>query len=126
MKTGLAFLLLVSMSTLSVEALQCYVCSSTMSNTQCNQSPQNCTTGDTCMTTVTNVLGLHYITKECSTAGTCASAAATNVNLVIGGKQVTCCSTNLCNVSGFELTRLNLLLLGLPSVLLMLVTTGAA
>ncbi|XP_066571933.1 prostate stem cell antigen-like isoform X1 [Amia ocellicauda] len=127
MKTVLGFLLLVSFGSFAVKALTCYSCTSSLSNTQCNQNPINCTAGlDTCMTSVINVLGIHSTSKTCSTNAVCSAAAATNINLVVGGNQVTCCSTSLCNVNSSTVERLNLLLLVFPSALLALFTLGKA
>ncbi|KAG7458262.1 hypothetical protein MATL_G00236220 [Megalops atlanticus] len=121
METTHILLLAIAFGGLSVEALQCYSCTGTNSNTQCNQNTQNCSSlEDTCMTTVTTVLGIQSISKTCTLSTTCATASAGNINLVVGGNSVTCCATNLCNVNGFALTRLNLLLLGLPAALLAL------
>ncbi|XP_064204480.1 prostate stem cell antigen-like [Anguilla rostrata] len=121
MKTGLTFLLVISSFCFAADALQCYSCTSSSSNAQCNQNTVNCTgLSDTCMTTVTQVVGIQSITKTCSTASTCNAAAAANINLVIGANTVTCCQTNLCNVNGFEMIRLNVLLLALPAAMMAL------
>ncbi|KAJ8386810.1 hypothetical protein AAFF_G00166050 [Aldrovandia affinis] len=126
MKTGLAFFLAVSLGGFAAEALQCYVCAGSDSNTQCNQNTQNCTgSDDTCMTAVAHIVGIQSITKSCTTRMTCSAATSTNINFVVGGNTVSCCMTDLCNVNGFAVTRLNALLLAFPAALLLLGLGGS-
>ncbi|KAK1173029.1 prostate stem cell antigen-like [Acipenser oxyrinchus oxyrinchus] len=120
MKTVLALLLLAFVSSCAVEALSCYTCSASDSNEACNnKTVQNCSSADdTCMTTVITALKVHSITKLCATKSVCdTTAAASNSE----GK-VTCCNTDLCNVSGSTTATLNVLLLGASAALLFLVS----
>ncbi|KAJ8333639.1 hypothetical protein SKAU_G00416470 [Synaphobranchus kaupii] len=121
MNTGLTFFLVITLFCFAADALECYVCSSSSSNTVCNQKTQNCSgSDDTCMTTVTHVVGIQSIQKACSLSVPCMTAAANSISFVIGGNTVTCCTTDLCNVNGFAITRLNVLLLVLPAALLVM------
>ncbi|XP_033914191.1 prostate stem cell antigen-like [Acipenser ruthenus] len=123
MKTSLALLLLAFISSRAAEALSCYKCTASLSNDACNTNTQNCTTEDTCMTTVITVLGINTITKECATNSACNAAVAANVSVgALGGSKVTCCSMDLCNVNGSTTARLNVLLLGASAALLFLVS----
>ncbi|MGH0191119.1 UNVERIFIED_CONTAM: hypothetical protein FKN15_054607 [Acipenser sinensis] len=123
MKTTLALLLLAFISSCAVEALICYTCSTSLSNNDCNKNNQTCTTGDICMTTVITAIGINTVSKQCTTQTTCNNAAASSVSIgVIGGNKVTCCNTDLCNVSSSTTARLNVLLLGASAALLFLVS----
>ncbi|KAK1173033.1 prostate stem cell antigen-like [Acipenser oxyrinchus oxyrinchus] len=123
MKTVLALLLLAFISSCAVEALTCYKCTTSLSNTDCNKNNQTCTTEDTCMTTVITAVGINTVSKQCSTNADCSNAAASTVSIgVLGGKKVTCCNTDLCNVSSSTTARLNVLLLGASAALLFLVS----
>ncbi|XP_041759685.1 ly6/PLAUR domain-containing protein 2-like [Coregonus clupeaformis] len=115
MKTILVFLMPILFGNVAVEALQCYACLNVNSSAQCNQNTVTCTfSGDTCMTIVSQMLGVQSISKTCTTSSACAAATSTNLNLGgLGGNQVTCCQTDLCNVNGSSVSGLNFLLLSL-------------
>ncbi|KAJ0066079.1 hypothetical protein NL108_001306 [Boleophthalmus pectinirostris] len=103
--------------------LECYVCSSTTSNSACNQNTQECQTiHDTCMTTVDILGSAKAIVKQCASKATCngaASSASTDSNG--NGNIVTCCSAyNLCNYSGAESIHVQITLLSLTGGLLLL------
>ncbi|KAK6491267.1 prostate stem cell antigen-like [Huso huso] len=122
MKTALALLLLAFVSSCAVDALTCYTCTTSLSNNDCNKNNQTCTT-DTCMTTVITAVGINTVSKECTTNSACNSAAASSVSIgLLGGNKVTCCNTDLCNVSSSTTARLNVLLLGASAALLFLVS----
>ncbi|KAK6491266.1 prostate stem cell antigen-like, partial [Huso huso] len=107
----------------SVDVLTCYKCTTSLSNNDCNKNNQTCTTEDTCMTTVITAVGINTITKLRATNSACNSAAASSVSIgMLGGNKVTCCNTDLCNVSSSTTARLNVLLLGASAALLFLVS----
>ncbi|XP_029518867.1 ly6/PLAUR domain-containing protein 2-like [Oncorhynchus nerka] len=95
-------LLLLSFCGPFSDALKCYVCSSTTTNDACNQSSQTCQAPlDTCMTTVDTFGKIKAIGKYCASARTCQGAASgASVDANGNGNQVTCCSSNLCNING--------------------------
>ncbi|XP_029590783.1 prostate stem cell antigen isoform X1 [Salmo trutta] len=76
--------------------------SSTTTNDACNLSSQTCQTPlDTCMTTVDTFDKIKAIGKYCASARTCKGAASgASVDANGNGNQVTCCSSNLCNING--------------------------
>ncbi|KAI1885712.1 hypothetical protein AGOR_G00206640 [Albula goreensis] len=116
MKALSLLLLSLSIATVSVDALECYVCSSTTTNEMCNENTKSCQAPlDTCMTTVDTVGDIKAIVKQCASAATCNGAAASaSVDSNGDGNKVTCCSTKLCNVSGASTNRLHTFLLALP------------
>ncbi|XP_032905694.1 ly6/PLAUR domain-containing protein 2-like [Amblyraja radiata] len=86
---------------LFAEALECYNCTNARMATVCTTDRQQCPTNKTmCLTAVKTVgfsqIGLGYITisKKCSFQTECNADAS---NLVVGGRKVLCCSTDLCN-----------------------------
>ncbi|XP_031650975.1 prostate stem cell antigen-like [Oncorhynchus kisutch] len=115
MKTILVLLMPIWFGNVAVEALWCYACDYTISNAQCNQNIENClVSSDTCMTAVSQNLGIQYISKACTTSLTCRTAASTNPILgALWGIQVSCCQTDLCNVNGSSVSGLNFMLLSL-------------
>lgn len=82
-------------------ALQCYSCKAQVSNADCKHV-QNCTTSETqCWTERIRAVGiLTIISKGCS-----AHCEGDSQNYYVGKKNVTCCSTNLCNASGAHALR---------------------
>ncbi|XP_014034053.2 prostate stem cell antigen isoform X1 [Salmo salar] len=115
MKTILVLLMPILFGNVTVEALRCYACVGINSNAQCNQQEEYCFfQGDTCMTTVAQIMGVKTISKGCTTSLDCISASSNNINLgVLMGSQVSCCQTDLCNVNGSSVSGLNFLLLSL-------------
>ncbi|KAM4603138.1 lymphocyte antigen 6E-like [Discoglossus pictus] len=81
-------------------SLSCYTCTGEISNANC-MTATNCTVGmdSYCMTSVASasVVGVSAgsITKECT-----AFCSPTNIGFLGVSSSVSCCSTNLCNVSG--------------------------
>ncbi|XP_061403253.1 prostate stem cell antigen-like [Lethenteron reissneri] len=88
------FVLFVSSFSLG-NALICYKCTASSSNSACNlQGSETC--NGTCITTVGSVLGYSSYTKSCITT----PCTPTNLNLYVSNSKVSCCTTDLCNVSG--------------------------
>ncbi|KAM9626983.1 prostate stem cell antigen [Trichechus inunguis] len=76
-------------------ALQCYSCKDKASNADC-QHVQNCTSTETeCYTEHIRAIGLTVISKGCSS-----HCVEDSQDYLVGKKNVTCCSTDLCNISG--------------------------
>ncbi|XP_054637438.1 prostate stem cell antigen-like [Dunckerocampus dactyliophorus] len=101
MLLGLVFLCLFS----PVLSLDCYVCSSSLSNDECNANTQQCQQPlDTCMTVVDTLGHMKAIVKQCASRATCNGAASTAfVDENGNGNAVNCCNShNLCNFSGSE------------------------
>ncbi|CAK6967572.1 prostate stem cell antigen-like [Scomber scombrus] len=95
-------LVLVSLLVSPGLSLDCYVCSSSPTNEQCNQNTQECQAPlDTCMTIVDTLGTVKAIVKQCASRSTCSGAAATaSVDSNGDGNTVNCCSSfNLCNFS---------------------------
>ncbi|XP_069477848.1 lymphocyte antigen 6E-like [Ambystoma mexicanum] len=92
-------------------SLTCYTCTSQSSNSQCMTS-SNCTSPENvyCETDVFNYLVGLSITKKCS-----ASCAASSVTIAGVGITTTCCSTDLCNVSGATSVRISYLALAVTA-----------
>uniref|UniRef100_A0AAQ5XP88 UPAR/Ly6 domain-containing protein n=1 Tax=Amphiprion ocellaris TaxID=80972 RepID=A0AAQ5XP88_AMPOC len=116
----LVFLLLCPGVVLS---LDCYVCSSSATNEECNQSTQECQLPlDTCMTVIDTLGNLKAIVKQCSSRATCRGAASTaSVDSAGNGNAVSCCNThNLCNFSRVDSTHKHTTLLLTVCILLLL------
>uniref|UniRef100_A0A3Q3GI63 UPAR/Ly6 domain-containing protein n=1 Tax=Labrus bergylta TaxID=56723 RepID=A0A3Q3GI63_9LABR len=88
-------------SSAAVLSLDCYVCSSAVTNEECNTNNEECQEPqDTCMT----VVDILVISKQCASQATCNGAAASaSVDSSGNGNTVDCCNSfNLCNFSGAE------------------------
>uniref|UniRef100_A0A452V3M2 Prostate stem cell antigen n=1 Tax=Ursus maritimus TaxID=29073 RepID=A0A452V3M2_URSMA len=77
-------------------ALQCYSCKAQASNHDCLHV-RNCTGSETyCWTERIRAVGIvTVISKGCSS-----HCADDSQNYYVGGKNITCCSTDLCNANG--------------------------
>ncbi|XP_040901051.1 prostate stem cell antigen-like [Toxotes jaculatrix] len=117
-------LVLLSLLFSPVVALDCYVCSASTTNEECNKNTQECQAPlDTCMTTVDTLGAMKAIVKQCASRATCLGAASTaQVDSQGNGNSVTCCNSfNLCNFSGAESIHVHatLLLLAIGVLLLL-------
>ncbi|NXS52821.1 PSCA protein, partial [Brachypteracias leptosomus] len=75
-------------------SLQCYSCTSQLSNSNC-QTKVTCTEKESCKTDVIRVVGLFsIISKGCD-----ASCVSDYQNFNVGNRNISCCSTNLCNAN---------------------------
>ncbi|XP_013011511.1 prostate stem cell antigen isoform X2 [Cavia porcellus] len=94
MKTILA-LLVIGLALQSGAALQCYSCTAQVNNRDC-QKVQNCSHTDTyCWTSRVGAIGvLEFISKGCTS-----DCVDDSDNYYFGKKNITCCSTDLCNAS---------------------------
>ncbi|NXD80303.1 PSCA protein, partial [Halcyon senegalensis] len=81
-------------------SLQCYSCSSQLSNSKC-QTKTNCMGNEICKTDVIRVAGLfNIISKGCD-----ASCVPAYQDFSVGNRNVSCCSSNLCNVNAAGTVR---------------------
>nr|XP_014430476.1 prostate stem cell antigen-like [Pelodiscus sinensis] len=96
MKAFLITLLAAILCTQPGGSLKCYTCKTQLSNSNCQTSVE-CANGTTaCKTDVINVVGLFsIINKEC--AATCEQRFQ---DFTVGKQNVSCCTTNGCNVNG--------------------------
>ncbi|XP_029927512.1 CD59 glycoprotein-like isoform X2 [Myripristis murdjan] len=122
---SLLSLLLLSLLCSSVLSLECYVCSSSPTNDECNQNSQSCQLPlDMCMTTVDKIGNQKAIVKQCASRATCMGAASTSsVDSDGNGNTVNCCNSHdLCNFSGANTVHVHITLLALSlcGLLLML------
>nr|XP_002187004.3 prostate stem cell antigen [Taeniopygia guttata] len=92
-----AFLVLLLGALLCVDSgssLQCYSCKSQLSNTNC-QTVKTCGTNEMCKTDVIRVVGLFsIISKGCD-----AACDASYQDFNVGNRNISCCSSDLCNVN---------------------------
>ncbi|OCT77253.1 hypothetical protein XELAEV_18032452mg, partial [Xenopus laevis] len=105
--------------------LKCYTCTSATSNSNC-MTQTNCTATDTsCQTFLgsVSVLGVSAtsITKTCTTSCT---AGGTSFAGVTGS--VSCCNTDLCNVSGANGVKYSFPALGLSLGFLLVLLRSSA
>ncbi|XP_028281734.1 prostate stem cell antigen-like [Parambassis ranga] len=122
MLRGLVLLFLCFSPVLSLE---CYVCSSSSTNEECNKSTQECQQPlDTCMTIVDTLGIMKAIVKQCASRATCSGAASTaSVDSNGNGNTINCCSSyNLCNFSGANSIHIHTTLLLLAVGVLLLLT----
>ncbi|XP_071324541.1 prostate stem cell antigen-like [Trachinotus anak] len=106
-------------------SLECYVCSSSSTNEECNTNTQECQAPlDTCMTIVDTLGSTKAIVKQCASRATCSGASASaSVDSEGNGNTVNCCNTfNLCNFSGAESIRVHMTLLLLTVGVLLLLS----
>ncbi|XP_059251245.1 prostate stem cell antigen isoform X1 [Mustela nigripes] len=101
MKAVLLALLAVGLALQPGSALRCYSCKAQASNHDC-QHVQNCTSSEThCWTERIRVVDIvTRISKGCMSH--CVDDAQ---NYYVGKKNITCCSTDLCNASGAHALR---------------------
>lgn len=97
-------ILLVLLATLALQpgtALQCYSCKAQTSNEDCLHV-ENCSLSDThCWTERIRAIGvLTILSKGCSS-----SCEDDTQNYYLGAKNVTCCSSSLCNASAAHAPR---------------------
>ncbi|KAM4633815.1 uncharacterized protein ACJ7VT_021448 [Polymixia lowei] len=112
MGTLLRLLLLFSFFLSPVLSLNCYVCSSSPTNEQCNRNNQTCQAPlDTCMTIIDTLGNVKAIVKQCASKATCGGAAASaSVDENGNGNTVNCCSSNnFCNFSGANIVHATVL-----------------
>ncbi|XP_049709491.1 prostate stem cell antigen [Elephas maximus indicus] len=95
MKAVLLALLAAGLALQQGSALQCYFCKDKVSNAGC-QRVKNCTSAQTqCYTERIRAIGLlTVISKGCSS-----HCVEDSQDYFVGKKNVTCCSTDLCNTS---------------------------
>ncbi|NXO63416.1 PSCA protein, partial [Phainopepla nitens] len=76
-------------------SLQCYSCTSQLSNSKC-MTKEDCTADkDTCKTDVIRVVGLFsIISKGCDS-----SCVANYQDFNVGNRNISCCSSDLCNTN---------------------------
>ncbi|OCT77252.1 ly6/PLAUR domain-containing protein 2 [Xenopus laevis] len=104
-------------------SLQCYTCSLVISNANC-MTPTNCSSTDTfCMTSVvsSSEYELTLINKICTSSCT---PSATNIRS--NKNQVSCCSSDLCNVSGSSAVKYSFPALGLSLGFLLVLLRSSA
>ncbi|KFP87794.1 Prostate stem cell antigen, partial [Acanthisitta chloris] len=76
-------------------SLQCYSCNSQLSNSNCLTKKLDCGADATCKTDVIRVVGLFsIISKGCDS-----SCASSYQDFNVGNRNISCCSTDLCNVN---------------------------
>nr|XP_012638052.1 prostate stem cell antigen [Microcebus murinus] len=96
MKAVLLALLAAGLVLQAGRALQCYSCKGKVSNSDC-QHVQNCSQSDTqCWTERIRAAGLVTILSK----GCTSHCVDDSQDYYVGEKNVTCCSTDLCNASG--------------------------
>ncbi|NWH36270.1 PSCA protein, partial [Chloropsis hardwickii] len=75
-------------------SLQCYSCTPQLSNSNC-QTKKTCGEKDACKTEVIRVVGLFsIISKGCDS-----SCDPSYDDFKVGNRNISCCSTDLCNVN---------------------------
>ncbi|NXI74469.1 PSCA protein, partial [Anseranas semipalmata] len=75
-------------------SLKCYSCKSKLSNNNCKDAV-NCKEKETCKTEVIRISGLfNIISKGCVSA-----CEADYQDFKVGNRNVSCCSTDLCNIN---------------------------
>ncbi|CAD7693997.1 unnamed protein product [Nyctereutes procyonoides] len=96
MKAILLALLAAALALRPGTTLECYSCKARVSNQDC-QHVQNCSHSETqCWTERIRAVGvLTLISKGCSS-----HCVEDSQNYYVGKKNITCCSTDLCNASG--------------------------
>nr|XP_031360051.1 prostate stem cell antigen-like [Lonchura striata domestica] len=94
MKAFLVLLLGVLLCVDSGSSLRCYSCKSELSNTKC-QTEMTCGANQMCKTDVIRVVGLFsVISKGCDS-----SCDPTYQDFNVGNRNISCCSSDLCNVN---------------------------
>ncbi|NWZ73799.1 PSCA protein, partial [Acrocephalus arundinaceus] len=75
-------------------SLKCYSCTSQLSNSKC-MTAMDCGAKEVCKTDVIRVVGFFsIISKGCDS-----SCVDSDSNFSVGSRNISCCSTDLCNVN---------------------------
>ncbi|KFU85552.1 Prostate stem cell antigen, partial [Chaetura pelagica] len=74
-------------------SLQCYSCSFQLSDSKCNTEDTICRANQTCKTDVIKVAFLKIISKGCD------SCSPTFQDYGVSSRNVTCCTSDKCNVN---------------------------
>ncbi|XP_068091114.1 lymphocyte antigen 6E-like [Hyperolius riggenbachi] len=92
-------LILIALCVGSALSLRCYTCKSQKTNTNCMTATNCSSSSSSCMTSVVGggLGSLSGATIDKSCTDTCTE---TGMNIVIFNSGVSCCYTDLCNVSG--------------------------
>ncbi|XP_072186603.1 prostate stem cell antigen [Excalfactoria chinensis] len=94
MKVFFVLLLAAVLCTDPGSSLQCYSCKSKLSNSNC-QEQMTCKENEMCKTDVIRVIGsISIINKGCE-----ASCLEEYQDFKVGSRNVSCCSSNFCNVN---------------------------
>ncbi|XP_025902950.1 prostate stem cell antigen [Nothoprocta perdicaria] len=94
MKALLVLLLGAALCTDSGSSLKCYSCTAQVSNANC-QTSVDCKDSETCKTDVIGIMKLfNVISKTCAS-----SCEASYQDLTVGTRNISCCSSDLCNVN---------------------------
>ncbi|XP_009898237.1 prostate stem cell antigen [Dryobates pubescens] len=94
MKAFLVLLLGAVLCLDSGSSLTCYSCKAQLSNSNCKTSKE-CKNTEMCKTDVIRIIGLfNVISKDCD-----ASCTADYQDFSVGNRNVSCCSTDLCNTN---------------------------
>ncbi|KAE8599833.1 hypothetical protein XENTR_v10017349 [Xenopus tropicalis] len=116
-------LLLAALCIGTAAPLQCYTCPVVISNANC-LTPTNCSESDTsCMTSVVSIydIPLTLINKICT------SSCTPSDRKIDGSKNtVSCCNTDLCNVSAAPGVKYSYPALGLSLGFLLVLLRGSA
>ncbi|XP_033921556.1 prostate stem cell antigen-like [Melopsittacus undulatus] len=102
MKALLVLLLGAALCLESGSSLQCYSCTSQLSNSKC-QTKVECKENEVCKTDVIRVVGLvNILSKGCDS--TCEPF---HQEFHVGNRNISCCSSDLCNVNAAGSVRSN-------------------
>ncbi|XP_015711957.1 prostate stem cell antigen [Coturnix japonica] len=94
MKVFFILLLAAVLCTDPGSSFQCYSCKTTLSNKNCQQAI-DCKENEVCKTEVIRVVGsISIISKGCE-----ASCQEEYQDFKVGNRNVSCCSSNLCNIN---------------------------
>ncbi|XP_059335152.1 prostate stem cell antigen-like [Ammospiza nelsoni] len=94
MKAFLVLLLGALLCVDSASSLQCYSCTSQLSNSKC-QTVKTCGENNMCKTDVIRVVGLFsIISKGCDS-----SCDPSYQDFNVGNRNISCCSSDLCNAN---------------------------
>uniref|UniRef100_A0A8C3QWV3 Prostate stem cell antigen n=1 Tax=Cyanoderma ruficeps TaxID=181631 RepID=A0A8C3QWV3_9PASS len=107
MKAFLVLLLGALLCADSGSSLQCYSCSPQVSNSKC-MTKEECGTKTACKTEVIRLAGLFsIISKGCDS-----SCAESYSDFNVGNRNISCCTTDLCNVNAAGSARSSYALAG--------------
>ncbi|XP_073532971.1 lymphocyte antigen 6E-like [Phyllobates terribilis] len=94
-----SLLLVIALCTATAYSLKCYVCTLETSNANC-QTAANCSNGETYCQTVMASAGVGAISFTSITKSCALSCTPSSGGISMASTSTSCCSTNLCNVSG--------------------------
>ncbi|XP_069588126.1 lymphocyte antigen 6E-like [Ranitomeya imitator] len=114
-------LLVIALCAATAYSLKCYVCTTASSNSNC-LTEANCTNGETYCQTIVASVGIGAISATSISKSCALTCTASSSGISVASGSTSCCTTDLCNISGGASIKANsaAIILALGSLLTIL------